>query len=141
MTTFSRLRLNNWRQYSNIDLDLSAPITILTGQNGCGKTTLLNVLSRHFGWNTQFVSTPYISGKKAKKIWTDIYGPNREPSDSDHHSNDLSDTSDKEISYSFDEIQIQYEQYDWVDNIIKEEKTIGNIDYENGVVNQIKTHM
>ncbi|YCI04054.1 AAA family ATPase [Ensifer sp. D2-11] len=73
MANFSRLTVNNWRQFEHVDIDLSKQITVLTGQNGCGKTTILNLLSRHFGWNLQFVSTPYIGKKTAKRLWSDIY--------------------------------------------------------------------
>lgn len=73
MQTFSHLSLKNWRQFSDVEIDLSKQVTIVTGQNGCGKTTVLNLLSRHFGWNLQFVSTPYIGKKTAQRIWSDLY--------------------------------------------------------------------
>ncbi len=74
LLSFSRLTVNQWRQFSHVDVDLSKQVTILTGQNGCGKTTILNLLSKHFGWNLQFVSTPYIGKRTAKRIWSDLYG-------------------------------------------------------------------
>ncbi|KSV61902.1 hypothetical protein N185_37555 [Sinorhizobium sp. GW3] len=73
MANFSRLTIDNWRQFEAVDIDLSRQVTVLTGQNGCGKTTILNLLSRHFGWNLQFVSTPFIGKKSAKRLWSDIY--------------------------------------------------------------------
>ena len=74
MSYFKKLQLSEWRQFQNIDIDLSAKVTILTGQNGCGKTTILNTLGHHFGWNVNFVSTPYLSKRGAKRMWSDLFG-------------------------------------------------------------------
>lgn len=71
MQNFKNIKFSKWRQYENIDLELDSNITIITGKNGCGKTTLLNVLARHFGWNVNLISTPQI-GKNKKKFWSDI---------------------------------------------------------------------
>lgn len=68
MYQFTRLQLDHWRQFQSVDLDLSRQTTVLTGANGCGKTTILNVLSHHFGWNINFVSTPFIGKKEKEKI-------------------------------------------------------------------------
>lgn len=70
---FTRLTIDRWRQFSHVDIDLTNQVTILTGQNGCGKTTLLTLLGRHFGWNLQFVSTPYIGKRTAQRLWSDMY--------------------------------------------------------------------
>jgi predicted ATPase len=72
MDSFKNIKLNGWRQFEHIDIDFDSNVCVLTGPNGCGKTTILNVLARHFGWNINFISTPYISKKRTKKIWSDI---------------------------------------------------------------------
>lgn len=72
MELFSKLSLENWRQFESVEIDFHSQTTILTGANGCGKTTILNVLSRHFGWNLNFISTPFIGKKKKKKIFSDL---------------------------------------------------------------------
>jgi predicted ATPase len=71
MTTFSTLKLDNWRQFDHIEIDLRSQTTVLTGPNGCGKTTILNILSKHFGWNINFTATPY-NNKKNEKIFSDF---------------------------------------------------------------------
>lgn len=55
---FKSLRLSNWRQYRELDVSFHERLTVLTGANGAGKTTVLNLLSRHFGWQGSLVSTP-----------------------------------------------------------------------------------
>ena len=67
---------------SNVSLNvIEGKITCLLGANGAGKTTLLNLLSPHFGWQSQLVGTP----KKDKKtgalkffsgFWKDLFSDN-----------------------------------------------------------------
>jgi hypothetical protein len=57
---FVSLQLSDWRQFEEIDLRFHPHLTVLTGANGTGKTTILNVLSRHFGWTLPFVSSPEV---------------------------------------------------------------------------------
>ncbi len=69
MSKFAQLTLNNWRQFESVDIDLLKQTTILTGANGCGKTSILTVLSQHFGWNLQFVATPYLSKRERRRLY------------------------------------------------------------------------
>ena len=55
---FKALRINNWKQFQNIDIDFHEQLTILTGANGSGKTTLLHLLAKHFGWEFSELATP-----------------------------------------------------------------------------------
>ena len=61
---FDRIIVHGWRQFRYIDIKCHDQLTILTGANGAGKTTILNLLNRHFGWNLSFISTP----RKRKKL-------------------------------------------------------------------------
>lgn len=57
---FHRLNLRDWRQFDQVDMDFSKRLTVLTGANGAGKTTILRLLTQHFGWDTQFLAEPQI---------------------------------------------------------------------------------
>lgn len=54
---FTRLNIKEWRQFSDIDITFHDHLTVLTGANGAGKTTILNLLSKSTGWNPLFVSS------------------------------------------------------------------------------------
>ncbi len=54
---FKRISIKEWRQFSDIDIDFHEHLTVLTGANGAGKTTILNVLSKSIGWEPRFVSS------------------------------------------------------------------------------------
>jgi predicted ATPase len=60
---FSSIQINSWRQYKSIDIDFHPRLTVITGPNGTGKSTILSILSRHFGYQKNYLSTP----KKNKK--------------------------------------------------------------------------
>ena len=72
MSYFSSLSLFDWRQFDKLEIDLSNRITVITGSNGCGKTTILSLLSRHFGWTIPFASSPYVSKKAVKRLYRDV---------------------------------------------------------------------
>ncbi|PVZ43913.1 AAA family ATPase [Pseudomonas sp. CC120222-01a] len=55
---FDNLKLYNWRQFSDVEIDFHPKMTIITGANGAGKTTILKLLSQHFGWNHYLLATP-----------------------------------------------------------------------------------
>lgn len=87
MTDITSLNIDGWRQFDSIHLDLSKQITVLTGQNGCGKTTLLNLLNRHFGWSLNFISTPLFSKRTTRRIWSDLYRSKDDDSEIEETSN------------------------------------------------------
>lgn len=55
---FKSLALHTWRHIERVEVQFHPRLTILTGANGSGKTTILNLLSRHFGWAIPLVGTP-----------------------------------------------------------------------------------
>lgn len=56
---FSKMRVEQWRQFENIEIDIHPRLTVLTGANGAGKTTLLGLLTQHFGWSRPLLATPW----------------------------------------------------------------------------------
>ncbi|WEQ50995.1 AAA family ATPase [Komagataeibacter oboediens] len=56
--SFSNIKISGWRQFKNIDIDFHERLTVITGANGAGKSSILSILSQHFGWSRKFLSTP-----------------------------------------------------------------------------------
>jgi predicted ATP-binding protein involved in virulence len=55
---FKSIKINQWKQFQDVNLDFHEQLTVLTGANGSGKTTLLNLLARNFGWEFSELATP-----------------------------------------------------------------------------------
>lgn len=71
-----------WQQFEKIDLEFHERLTVLTGANGSGKTTILNLLAKHFGWEYTPLAVPWKD--KATQSWGWIIGlfKNKENSNS-----------------------------------------------------------
>lgn len=54
--TVSRLTVTRWRQFGLVDIVFHPRLTVITGANAAGKTTLLSLLAPLFSWNAQLVS-------------------------------------------------------------------------------------
>ena len=57
-TRFKSLSIESWRQYRKIDIQFHPRLTVITGPNGTGKSTVLSLLNRHFGYSRNYLSTP-----------------------------------------------------------------------------------
>lgn len=55
---FKRLTLKDWQQFGEVDITFHPNVTIITGSNGSGKTTILSLLARHQGWSYYSLATP-----------------------------------------------------------------------------------
>ncbi|MFD4819520.1 AAA family ATPase [Peribacillus butanolivorans] len=71
---FKKLLIRNWRQYGSVDIDFHNRLTVITGSNGTGKTTILNILSEHFGWKTSYISTPIRNNTTKNYIFSALNG-------------------------------------------------------------------
>ena len=83
---FSYLRLKAWRQFADVEIAFNRRMTILTGANGAGKTTILNLLARHFGWSINLIGTLKITKKGARRYFSGAGGDEFEDdSNPSHH--------------------------------------------------------
>lgn len=55
---FTHLEITDWKQFEQLNIDFHDRLTVLTGANGSGKTTILHMLARSLGWNFQEMATP-----------------------------------------------------------------------------------
>lgn len=63
--SFLRLQLANWRQFSLVDIEFHPNLTIITGANGAGKSSLLNILGQHIGASRPYLGVPMtVDGKR-----------------------------------------------------------------------------
>lgn len=72
---FGRLEIDDWRQFESVSIQFHPRLTVLTGANASGKSTLLGILSRHFNWPKQYSSAPR-RGAKSGSVWSNL-GPRR----------------------------------------------------------------
>ena len=63
LETIASLSIKDWRQFESVDIDLNSRPTVITGENGTGKTTILNLLGLAFGESIQLMGTP-VRGKE-----------------------------------------------------------------------------
>lgn len=96
--TFKSLHIEGWRQLDSVDIDFHPKLTIITGANGAGKSTILSILTRHIGWQKNFLSTPKVekSGTKEflKGIFRSILRPSTKPSDDPNYIGSITYSND-----------------------------------------------
>ncbi|UOH20488.1 AAA family ATPase [Acinetobacter sp. NyZ410] len=87
---FEKIILTEWRQFSKIDIDFHPNVTIITGANGAGKSTILKLLSKHFGWHHPFLGTPFLSKERGVFQYKSFFKPLKKSNESNyHHSGEL----------------------------------------------------
>ena len=70
---FEKLSLHHWRQFERVEVSFHQRLTVLTGANGAGKTTILHILNRHWGWNIPFASTLRAQRKGTNRYWAGFW--------------------------------------------------------------------
>lgn len=61
------LKIKNWNQFDNVDIDFHPKLTVLTGANGAGKSTILRMFSTQLGWGFNEIATPSKESSRALK--------------------------------------------------------------------------
>ena len=82
---FEKIILTEWRQFSKIDIDFHPNVTIITGANGAGKSTILKLLSKHFGWHHPFLGTPFLSKERGVFQYKSLFKPLQKSNESYYH--------------------------------------------------------
>ncbi|PFC37731.1 AAA family ATPase [Bacillus cereus] len=59
------LKIKNWNQFEEVNIDFHPKLTVLTGANGAGKSTILRMFSTQLGWRFNEIATP---SKKASNV-------------------------------------------------------------------------
>jgi predicted ATPase len=57
-TGFKSIEISDWRQFSTLNITFHPRLTVLTGANASGKSTILNLLAMHFNWSRVYSSAP-----------------------------------------------------------------------------------
>lgn len=81
-----QIQINDWRQFDNLTIDFDKRLTILTGANGSGKTTILNILSKAFGESVKFVSNVSETADGSIDYTSSVIGDLEEKRDSNYKS-------------------------------------------------------
>ena len=55
---FKEIELIQWQQFEKIGIDFSKRLTVITGANGSGKTTILSILAKHCSWERPSLGVP-----------------------------------------------------------------------------------
>lgn len=66
---FKSLVIHDWRQFDRVELEFDDRLTVLTGANASGKSTILGLLARHFAWNRLFIASP-LRRKGSSWLWS-----------------------------------------------------------------------
>ncbi|MBY0221622.1 AAA family ATPase [Sporosarcina aquimarina] len=60
-----RLELSDWNQFDEVEINFHPRVTILTGANGAGKSSILRLLAKQIGWDYEEVAKLHIKNSKS----------------------------------------------------------------------------
>ena len=63
-----RLKIDNFRGIQSLDLELTSPVTVLVGENGAGKSSILDAMATLFSWYIARIRSPKGSGQHFRQI-------------------------------------------------------------------------
>lgn len=66
-TNFHALRIEDWRQFHALEVEFDPRLTILTGANASGKSTVLGILATHFNWSRSYITAP---SHRRGRLWS-----------------------------------------------------------------------
>jgi predicted ATPase len=72
-----KLDVSNWRQFGSASIEFHERLTIITGANASGKSTLLSILAKHFNWPRSYSSAPR---HRREEFSDETKGPNERDS-------------------------------------------------------------
>jgi AAA15 family ATPase/GTPase len=68
---FDHIQIKSWRQFDCVDIEFDSKMTVLTGANSSGKTTILNALGKHFGWEVPLIRSPFKTKREIVREFLD----------------------------------------------------------------------
>src|SRR4051794_584481 len=74
---FSKIEIRDWRQFAGMEIDFHPTMTVITGATGAGKSTILRILSQHFGWSSTLLATPSFSRDGTIRYFLGLFNPLR----------------------------------------------------------------
>ncbi len=95
-----QIQINDWRQFGNLTINFDKRLTILTGANGSGKTTILNILSKAFGESIKFVSNVNETSDGSIDYSSSVIGNLEEKRDSNYKSSVIGNITYNSITAS-----------------------------------------
>lgn len=67
------LKVHDWNQFEKIDIDFDKNITIITGVNGSGKSSIIRLLSKLIGWDHKEIMNKFNKKKSKNNNMTTVY--------------------------------------------------------------------
>lgn len=115
-----KLTLEDWNQFDKIQFDFHPRITIITGANGAGKSSVLRLIARQLGWGYEEVARVVL--KKNKSMF--LAGM-----DFDKVSEFIQNNKElKSVLY-----EMQSKSNEWIDTIQADNIVMGKLEVEKGV--------